>query len=308
MDVKTLGGLLTALSGHGGMEGFRPILEQAEASVMQLGELVPAGAYAVERLETAPPGKGVNNMVNDMSLKRKAKLLPLMLRVIDKVTKCGEYMADDFTPTRSDAGETTWQAVEALARRHGAVEFGFARIDENDIFQDLAIPYRNAIVFTIDMDKAAIDTAPGYDALIEVVTTYAALGTVAIALTEHLRGQGYAAYPGFPIGGLVDYVRVAQQAGIGGIGYHGLLISPTAGTRQRIDVVFTNMEIPEPQPSSHEWILDFCADVQQVRAQLPAASHPHRRRGPPGDGPKTDRVSMTSAWSTTGRTRAAPCA
>ncbi len=115
-------------------------------------------------------------------------------------------------------------------------------------------------------------SAPSYDALIEVIRTYASLGKLALKLSDYLRAEGYGAYPGFPIGGLVDYVRVGQDAGIGAIGYHGMLISPNEGTRQRVGIVFTNMAIPEPEPNPHEWILDFCAKCQKcVRSCPPGA-------------------------------------
>ena len=157
-----------------------------------------------------------------------------------------------------------------------------------NIFKDFAIPYQNAVVFTIDMEKEAIDTAPSYDTLIEVMRTYGALGHLAVKVSDHLRKLGYGAYPGSPMGGVVDYVRVAQDAGIGAIGYHGMLISPTEGTRQRINVVFTNMEIPEPQPNPHRWILDFCAMCQRcVRSCPPKAIYTSAKADPMSGRKKT---------------------
>lgn len=272
MNLSTLWGLIRATTnlGGGGIGGFRNVIENAEREVAHLADLIPASGYAVDRLETAPPGAGVNAMVIGMPLRQKMRVLPIMMGTVDAVATCGKYMMDKLTPTRSRADESVWDAVTALARQHGAAEVGFVRINDHDIFKDFAIPYRNAIVFTIDMKKEAIDTAPSYDALIEVISTYRSLGHLAIKLCDHLRKLGYGAYPGFPIGGLVDYVRVAQDAGIGAIGYHGMLISPSEGTRQRINVVFTNMEIPEPQPNPHLWILDFCAMCQRCVRSCPA--------------------------------------
>ena len=259
MNIKVIIGIARAMLGKGGIRGIRGIFEQAEAEVAQLGDLIQAGNHAVERLDTAPPGRGVNVMVRDMPWHQKRHFIPILFRVLNSVATCGQYMMDSLEPVQEAADDTVWNAVRAIAKECGAVEVGFARIDEQDIFKDYAIPYRNAIVFTSPMNKAAIDTAPSYQTLFEVINTYADLGQMAIRLTDYLREQGYGAYPGFPIGGLVDYVRVAQDAGIGHTGYHGLLISETEGTRQRINIVFTNMEIPEEKPNSHDWILDFCA-------------------------------------------------
>ena len=258
MNITSILSLIQVASGVGGVVGFRHIIENAEQEVLHMNSLVSPSKYAVPRLNTAPPGGGVNVMIGKMPWRKKARLLPIMMQVIDSVAQCGLYMKDKTSPTQSQADETIWDALDSLARQHGAVEVGFTRISTHDIFKDDAIPYNNAIVFTIDMKKEAINTAPSYDALIEVLLTYAALGNLARLLTDYLRQQGYGAYPGFPIGGLVDYVRVAEQAGIGAIGYHGMLISPTEGTRQRINVVFTNMEIPESTTNQHKWVLDFC--------------------------------------------------
>lgn len=272
MILKSISAVLQAASGKNGIAGMKSILEHAEQEVMQMGELVPAGEEAVARLETAPPGGGVNLMMQGMPLRQKASVLPIMLGMANTIITCGNYMLDELTPTRSHADTAVWRQIETLAKEYGAVEVGFTQISEQDIFKGFAIPYRNAVVFTIDMDKAAIDTAPSYESLLEILRTYHSLGQVALRLTDYLRDLGFGAYPGFPVGGLVDYVRVAADAGIGAIGYHGLLISPTVGARQRINVVFTNMEVPETAVNPHEWVLDFCAKCHKcVRSCPPQA-------------------------------------
>lgn len=269
MNRNVIWGVARAMLAKKDIRSLRHIFESAENEVAHLGELVTASEDAPERLDTAPPGSGVNVMMTTLTWGQKRRMLPMFLRVLDSVATCGKYMMDQITPTRQTADEFVWNAVGQIAREYGAVEVGFARIEEHDIFNNYAIPYRNAIVFTSDMKRDAIDTAPSFDAMFEVISTYADLGKMAIKLTDYLRQQGYGAYPGFPIGGLVDYVRVAQDAGIGAIGYHGMLISPTEGTRQRINVVFTNMEIPEPKPNPHTWVLDFCAKCQKCVRSCP---------------------------------------
>ena len=269
MNIKGLWSFAQVFTGVGGLKGIRHVIEQAEQDVMHLGELISSGDQSVSRLETGPPGGGVNVMVKEMPLREKLKLLPMMLKIVNTFALSSTYMKNYLAPTHCEADKTFWNSLEAFARTNGAVEFGFTRINEHDIFKDYAIPYRNAIVFTIDMEKEAINTAPSYEAGMEVAQTYASLGELAMKLTDLLLEQGYGAYPGFPIGGLVDYVRVAANAGIGAIGYHGMLISPTEGTRQRINVVFTNMEIPESLDNEHDWVLDFCAKCQKCVHSCP---------------------------------------
>ncbi len=160
MNFATMKGLAAAMSGSSGVQGFRSVIENADNEVAYLGQLVPAGDYAVERLDTAPPGQGVNVMVRDMPWKQKLRVLPIMFRTVDSVATCGKYMMDKLTPSRADADETIWQTVQQVAAQHGAIEVGFAKINENDIFKEYAIPYQNAVVFTIDMKKSGHGLSP----------------------------------------------------------------------------------------------------------------------------------------------------
>lgn len=264
--LQNTANIIRAFAG-GGITQFR---EAAEAELQNLTDTFHPGTHAVERLDTAPPGKGVNVMMKKLSPVEKLNLLPVLLGTMNTMSRCGFSMRDKLVSTQQTADSTMYEKIEDLARESGAVEFGFARIDQNEIFQGYEIPYRNAIVFTVDMAEEAINTAPGYPALREVLLTYGRLGQIALKLTAFLREQGYGAYPGFPIGGMIDYVRVAEDAGIGVIGYHGLLISPSDGTRQRINVVYTNMEVPTQEANPHEWVLDFCAKCNRCIRECPA--------------------------------------
>ena len=269
MRFSSVVSLLRAMMTSQGVDGFR---QSAENEMMRLAGFVSPGEHAVERLDTAPPGRGVNVMMRKIPFRKMLSLMPLTFRMMESMTKCAEVM-QEVQPVESKASTSEFhEQLRQVAREHGAVEVGFVKISQDEIFDGYAIPYQNAIVFTVDMDKEVTKTAPSHDMLIEVLSTYASLGDVALRLTEYLRDQGYGAYPGFPVGGVVDYVRVAEQAGIGAIGYHGMLISPTEGSRQRINVVFTNMELPEPEPNLHAWILDFCAKCRKcVRLCPPQA-------------------------------------
>lgn len=256
MRVTNVLRMIRTMAGGGSVASFRDVAEQ---EMMRLSNLLPAGENSAERLNTAPPGRGVNNMIKIMPIRKRIKLVPTLLRTMDTVTECGDFMHHKITPSRSEGNQDILNAVYQLAKDMGATDIAYVKIPPDEVFQDMAIPYENAFVYTMEMDKDVIDTAPSHDALIEVLSTYSSLGEVAISLTKHLRDEGFGAYPGFPIGGMVDYVRVAELAGIGAIGYHGMLISPDNGTRQRINIVYTNMDIPQPQAKMHEWILDFCA-------------------------------------------------
>lgn len=123
----------------------------------------------------------------------------------------------------------------------GAREIGYVKVPRNAIFQGKGIPCAYAIVFTVEMEQEAIETAPSFDCQLEVMDGYKRMSTISGKLSGHLRANGYAAYPGMALGGLTDYVHLAELAGIGAIGYHGLLIAPGEGTRLRINTIYTNI-------------------------------------------------------------------
>ena len=128
------------------------------------------------------------------------------------------------------------------------------------IFRGKSIPHRNAIVITGEMDKDKIATAPSFECMTEVQATYADTGTIVTKIAGYLRRRGYAAVPCHSLGGVVDLPALAQHAGMGAHGRHGLLISKKNGASQRIAAVFTDIEnLPLCQSSEYEWIPDFCA-------------------------------------------------
>ncbi|HSN77826.1 MAG TPA: 4Fe-4S binding protein, partial [Anaerolineae bacterium] len=74
--------------------------------------------------------------------------------------------------------------------------------------------------------------------------------------------------------GLTDYVYLAELAGLGAIGYHGLLISPGEGARLRINTIYTNISnLPTLQAqgkeNEHLWVRDFCAMCKKCIRQCP---------------------------------------
>ena len=113
MNFATAKGLIKAMVGAHGVTGFRSIIENAEREVAYLEQLVPAGRFAVERLDTAPPGKGVNVMVRDMPWKQKLRVLPIMASVVDSVATSGNYMMDKLTHSREAADKTIWETIRA---------------------------------------------------------------------------------------------------------------------------------------------------------------------------------------------------
>ena len=138
------------------------------------------------------------------------------------------------------------------------------------------------------MDKEPIETAPSLDCQLEVMDGYKNMASIAKRLSQHLRQHGYAAYPGTALGGVTDYVHLAELAGLGAIGYHGLLISPGEGARLRINTIYTNIvNLPTlettGQANEHLWVRDFCAMCKKCVRQCPVNAI-YDQPEPRGDG------------------------
>jgi epoxyqueuosine reductase QueG len=116
-----------------------------------------------------------------------------------------------------------------------------------------------ARVLAMEMDKEAIEKAPSQATLNMVFGTYDELGVAANQIAGFLRDQGFGAQADHPLGGLVLFPPLAQKAGIGWVGKHGLLITPEFGPRLRLAAVYTNIEnLPFSEKNDHGWIEDYC--------------------------------------------------
>ena len=92
-----------------------------------------------------------------------------------------------------------------------------------------------------------------------IMETYDSLGKAANKVTDFLRKHGYSAMAGHALGGMAQYPPLAQKAGLGWIGKHGLLITPEFGPRLRLAAVYTSIEnLPFSESNEHEWIADYC--------------------------------------------------
>ena len=140
----------------------------------------------------------------------------------------------------------------------------------NAIFRDKGLPHSYAILFTVKMDKRNLAGAPSFNAFREVARGYKNLAVIGNKMAHFLRDHGFAAYPGTALGGLTDYVYLAELAGLGATGYHGLLITPNEGARLRINTIYTNItNLPINTENEHLWVRDLCAMCKKCIRECP---------------------------------------
>ena len=171
------------------------------------------------------------------------------------------------------------------AKSIGIDDIGFTKIPRHLIFKERAICYDNAIVLIMEMNKNAISKAPSIETLKSVFETYDTLGILTNKLTEYLRKNNFYTQASHPLGGLVLYPPLAQKAGLGWLGKHGLLITPKFGSRQRISAIFTNIaNLPFNENNEHQWIEAFCDKCNKCIRKCPPKAilnkpiiHPSKR-------------------------------
>lgn len=219
-----------------------------------------------------------------MSTRQAMGVLPIMLPLMVKMRASSKLYDGKFQPKQSEASPEFINKLEILARGAGAKDIQYVKVPHNAIFQHKGIPHDYAIVFTVEMDQKNMSTSPSYDSFREVAKGYKNLATIGNKLARFMRKNGFAAYPGTALGGLTDYTHLGELAGLGAIGYHGILITPGEGARLRINTIYTNItNLPIKTDNEHLWVRDFCAMCKKCIRGCPVGAI-FQQPQPRGDG------------------------
>ncbi len=186
-------------------------------------------------------------------------VLPKLIRAISSAMKSYRDVKKNKISDKTNIISDNINKIENYAKSLGCSQIGYTKVENWMIFKGKTILFPNAIVITMEMDKKEIAKAPGNRTLKEVFRTYQDLGSIVNKLADYIRTLGFQAQAGPALGGDVIYPALAEAAGLGATGLHGLLISPDTGSSQRIAVVYTNIEnLPFSNKNPHLWIKDFC--------------------------------------------------
>lgn len=173
---------------------------------------------------------------------------------------------------------------ESFVRSLGISDIGYTRVDPRYIFNGFRILYPNAIVFTMEMDRAKIKQAPSLATYIEVFRTYHQLGKIVNQAAEWFRHRGFNAHPGPAVGGDVNYIPIAIDAGLGVAGKNGLIITGNNGPRVRLAAVFTDIEnLPFSTENPHQWVREYCETCNACVKSCPGEAI-FQETGEHGDG------------------------
>lgn len=160
---------------------------------------------------------------------------------------------------QKDINPSTLNELENYVKSLGIAEIGYTVVNPSYIFRNFRILFPNAIVFTIEMDREKIRQAPSIPSFIEIFRTYYEVGVIVNKVATFLRRRGFNAHAGPAVGGDVNYIPVAIDAGLGISGKNGLLITRHSGPRVRLAAVYTDIEnLPFSQDNQHSWVRDYC--------------------------------------------------
>ena len=188
-----------------------------------------------------------------------------------EMTRSAKSITDNPYAGKRKIHEETLHELEAYAKRLGISEIGYTRVNTRYIFNGFRILFRNAIVFTIEMDKYKINLSPSIPSFIEVFRTYYQVGVVVNKISEFMRERGYNAHAGPAVGGDANYIPLAIDAGLGYSGKNGLLITRKNGPRVRLAAVYTDIEnLPFSKNNDQGWVREFCGTCNNCIEKCPA--------------------------------------
>jgi len=165
-------------------------------------------------------------------------------------TEVADRPPDDISP------DALTKYVKRAASFLGASDAGIADLDPNWLLKntaeikdealqltDLDLPdgVDRCIVCAVEMDPSGIRNAPNF---LEVAATglgYSRITALAVSVAQFIRNLGYTAIPSVNDTGLS--IPLALDAGLGGFGRNGLLITKQYGPRVRLCKIFTDMPL-----------------------------------------------------------------
>eukprot|EP00727_Mastigamoeba_balamuthi_P008436 m51a1_g4214 hypothetical protein (322) ;mRNA; f:71860-73006 len=163
----------------------------------------------------------------------------------------------------SERTPLTQKEVEELvrdAKDAGASQVAFLAVAPEALFAHTPAPYERCVVVMVEPDRAAVRVSPSAAADAAYAAAAERAGIVCAVVESRLRSLGHNAVVAPPH--VAHVPLLAERAGLGWRGRHGLLISPGCGPAQGAGLVFTNATgLPLSDGSArnpHSWIGEYC--------------------------------------------------
>lgn len=176
--------------------------------------------------------------------------------------------------------------LKKISKFYGASLTGVTKFDPKWIYTNdrMDRPYvipekiQNVIVIAVEMDLGAINTSPKWPGGIATGLGYSKMAFVRTLVSSFIRNLGYEAIPAG--NALAISVPIAVEAGLGGYGRHGLLITKEFGPRVRVAKILTDMPLEADKPSYRfaKSVEKFCETCMTCAEKCPSASIPFDKK------------------------------
>lgn len=174
---------------------------------------------------------------------------------------------------KREIDKNTLTDLEEFTLSLGVSKIGFTKVNPNFIFEGFEILCDTALILAMEMDRDKVKRSPSIEFAEEIYRTYDELGIAVNKIAEWLRVRGFDCHASPAIGGDVNTVPVAQDAGIGCIGKNGILVTPEFGPCVRLAAVFIDVDnLPINQVNEHIWLRDFCETCNRCVKSCPAGA------------------------------------
>ncbi|MBY9002111.1 MAG: reductive dehalogenase [Candidatus Heimdallarchaeota archaeon] len=249
-----------------GIDGYSEIEQAAMDASWSIENLVSMKEFHEERSKTLTEEEKEN--VEATKAKTDVK------QVNYDVQETQQYKVED--PKEM----TIW--LKKITKFYGANLVGIAKLNPKWIYskdrmeRDYVIPekIKYAIVLAVEMDLGAINTSPKMPSGIATGLGYSKIAFVRTLVSKFVTNLGYEAIPAGNTLGLS--VPIAVEAGLGGFGRHGLLITRDYGPRVRIAKILTDLPLVADKPDYKfaKSVIKFCRTCKTCAEKCPSASIP----------------------------------
>lgn len=178
---------------------------------------------------------------------------------------CGNISFPDTSRIKNPTNPITQVTSDFLGdfkvylKQLGVVEVAYVDGINDYFMHGLDFDFNSAIVISYEIGQCIHDAGAGIKAKDYNNDLYRDFGNLTYKISDYLRLRGFETLVAHPHDETIDFLHLAQKAGMGAIGKSGLLISPNSGPNQKISAILVNMiNLPKSEDTYHEWIPDYC--------------------------------------------------
>jgi reductive dehalogenase len=139
---------------------------------------------------------------------------------------------------------------------------------EENYGEEVKDTHKYGLVFAVEMNKEMLNRAPMVSEIIETSKCYVDAAVIGMILSYYIRHLGYEAKNHMDANYLLVAPLVARDAGLGELGRNGVLTTKEYGSRIRLGVVTTDLELVCDEPVDFG-LSNFCSICDNCATTCP---------------------------------------